>query len=87
DLPFTLPATVKIGFDSAHEPLGEVGDANCDGVVDNFDIDPFVQALTSPETYAIDYPDCDRTRACDINGDGAVDNFDIDAFVQLLIGG
>lgn len=87
DLPFTLPATVKVGFDAAHEPLGEIGDANCDGIVDNFDIDPFVQALTSPETYAIEYPDCDRTRACDVNEDGAVDNFDIDAFVQLLIGG
>ncbi|MGE0480238.1 MAG: Ig-like domain-containing protein [Phycisphaerae bacterium] len=61
------------------------GDANCDGRVDNFDIDPFVLALTDPAGYALLYPDCDILNA-DANGDGRVDNFDIDPFVALLTG-
>jgi len=60
-----------------------VGDLNCDGVVDNFDIDPFVLALTDEPGYKQKYPDCERMLA-DINGDGVVDNFDIDPFVVLL---
>ena len=66
-----------------------LGDMNCDGVVNNFDIDAFVLALTSAEHipafddyYAV-YPDCDGMRA-DCDGSGAVNNFDIDAFVGLL---
>jgi len=59
------------------------GDMNCDGKVDNFDIDPFVLALTDPNAYQIKYPNCNYTNA-DINGDGKVDNFDIDPFVQML---
>jgi hypothetical protein len=61
------------------------GDLNCDGVVNGFDIDPFVIALTDPDGYAALFPDCDRTLA-DINGDGTVDGFDIDPFVLLLTG-
>ncbi|MGE0481782.1 MAG: hypothetical protein AB7Q17_15050 [Phycisphaerae bacterium] len=61
------------------------GDANCDGVVDNFDIDPFVLALTNPAAYAAAFPSCDILTA-DINLDNAVDNFDIDPFVVLLTG-
>jgi len=61
------------------------GDLNCDGVVNNFDIDPFVLALTDPAGYAQKFPNCDRMLA-DINGDGKVDNFDIDPFVKLLGG-
>jgi len=64
---------------------GMRGDLNCDGVVNNFDIDPFVLALTDPAGYAQRFPDCDRLLA-DINGDGVVDNFDIDPFVALLSG-
>lgn len=59
------------------------GDMNCDGIVNNFDIDPFVMALVDADVYAANFPNCDRSRA-DINGDGAVDNFDIDPFVQVL---
>jgi len=62
---------------------GRDGDLNCDNVVNNFDIDPFVLALTNPAGYAAAFPDCNRMRA-DINGDGKVDNFDIDPFVRLL---
>jgi len=65
------------------------GDLNCDGVVNAFDIDPFVLALTStppnyPEYYAV-YPGCDALLA-DANGDGVLNAFDIDPFVTLLTG-
>lgn len=62
------------------------GDANCDGAVNNFDIDWFVLALIDPAGYAQALPNCDRNSA-DANEDGAVNNFDIDAFVALLVGG
>lgn len=60
-----------------------LGDLNCDQIVNNFDIDPFVLALTNPAQYATQYPNCNRSNA-DVNGDGLVNNFDIDAFVALL---
>ncbi|MBL8879878.1 MAG: hypothetical protein JNG88_12230 [Phycisphaerales bacterium] len=62
------------------------GDMNCDGVVNNFDIDPFVLSLTDPQGYQAAFPACDLQNA-DINGDGVVNNFDIDPFVSLLSGG
>ncbi|MGE0479286.1 MAG: DNRLRE domain-containing protein [Phycisphaerae bacterium] len=92
----TLPATNTLAYHSreAGQPPRLVlvvstrlaGDLNCDGVVDNFDIDPFVLALVRPGVYQDQFPDCDRRNA-DVNGDGAVNNFDIDAFVELLTGG
>ncbi len=60
------------------------GDANCDGSVDNADIDAFVLALNSDAGYAAMYPNCFIDR-CDVNGDGATDNGDIDAFVEALL--
>ncbi|MGE0478922.1 MAG: PQQ-dependent sugar dehydrogenase [Phycisphaerae bacterium] len=59
------------------------GDANCDGLVNNFDIDPFVLALTDADAYAMAFPDCSLSQA-DANQDGMINNFDIDAFVGLL---
>ena len=67
-------------------PLWLTGDLNCDGVIDAFDIDPFVLALTDPDGYAAAFPDCNIMNA-DCNGDGVVDAFDIDPFVELLVGG
>ena len=61
-----------------------LGDCNCDGVVDFFDIDPFVLALVFPEEYATTYPDCDVMLA-DCNEDGIVDFFDIDPFIALIV--
>ncbi len=61
------------------------GDLNCDGWVNNGDVDAFVFALSYPEQYADEYPDCDITLA-DINADGWTNNGDIDAFIALLIG-
>ena len=60
-----------------------VGDLNCDGNVDFFDIGPFVLAITDPGAYATTYPGCDLMLG-DCNGDGWVDFFDICAFVALL---
>ena len=64
----------------------EVGDVNCDGLINAFDIDPFVMALGDPAGYAAAFPDCDIMLA-DANGDGLINAFDIDPFVVLLSGG
>lgn len=64
---------------------GLVGDLNCDGSVDFFDIDPFITALLYSSAYDGAFPDCDRSLA-DTNGDGTVSFFDIDPFVTLLTG-
>lgn len=69
----------------AHLPGGKPGDMNCDGLVNNMDVDPFVTALLFPQEFSVRYPGCNRIRA-DINADGAVNNFDIDPFVALLLG-
>ncbi|MBU0639407.1 MAG: hypothetical protein KKB50_11130 [Planctomycetes bacterium] len=63
----------------------EIGDLNCDGAINAFDIDPFVLALLGPDYYDPAWPDCDINLA-DINDDGLVDAFDIDPFVALLMG-
>ncbi|MGE0482300.1 MAG: hypothetical protein AB7Q17_17720 [Phycisphaerae bacterium] len=78
-------ALVSIGQAFLVIPLPRKGDMNCDGVVNNFDIDPFVQALTDPAGYEAANPDC-RIDNADVDGDGMVNNFDIDPFVALLTG-
>lgn len=80
-------ATIKHGFNINEEPWYPLGDFNGDGLVDNFDIDAFVTALTDPETYALNFPEVPLDEVSDINGDGEFNNFDIDAFVALLTGG
>ncbi|MBN2448655.1 MAG: hypothetical protein JXO22_18155 [Phycisphaerae bacterium] len=60
-----------------------LGDLNCDGAADVFDIDAFVLALLHPADYAQQYPDCDLA-AGDCNGDGCADIFDIDAFIAII---
>ena len=76
----------------AYEYQFRPADLNCDGLVNTFDIDPFVLALTSAfdeppfAGYLAVYPGCNPLQA-DINGDGAVNVFDIDPFVQCLTGG
>ena len=61
----------------------EIGDLNCDGDVNAFDIEPFLIALFDPGQYPILYPNCDINLA-DINGDGSVNLFDIEPFLNLL---
>jgi hypothetical protein len=65
---------------------GTLGDLNCDGTVNGYDIDPFVLALTDPDAYATAFGDCDIHNA-DVNGDGQINGYDIDPFVSLLTGG
>ena len=62
------------------------GDMNCDGAVDFADINPFVLALTDPQVYQQQFPDCDYMNA-DINQDLLIDFGDINPFVALLTGG
>ncbi|MGD8451833.1 MAG: putative Ig domain-containing protein [Phycisphaerae bacterium] len=63
------------------------GDVNGDGLVNNFDIAPFVYAVTHDRAEFEDhYPDGCYDCA-DVNGDGTVNNFDIAPFVSLLTGG
>ncbi|MBN2447674.1 MAG: FG-GAP repeat protein [Phycisphaerae bacterium] len=77
--------TVYVYDLSACEPL-HVGDCNCDGAADAYDIDAFVTAILFPADYADTYPECDVMLA-DCNGDGVPDVFDIDAFVDVILGG
>jgi hypothetical protein len=77
-------AAFNVNFSSAPFVGRYRGDLNCDGVVNNFDINPFVLALTNPAAYEAMYPDCNLTTA-DCNGDGVVNNFDINPFVALLV--
>lgn len=67
--------------------VGLKGDANCDGSVNNFDIDAFVFGLVEGEAaWSALYP-CDFLCSLDVNNDGNVDNFDIDLFVICVLNG
>jgi endonuclease/exonuclease/phosphatase family metal-dependent hydrolase len=66
-------------------PPFEPGDMNCDGTINTLDIEPFVLALTEPNAYELNYPDCDINLA-DINSDGVINTLDIEAFIALLTG-
>jgi len=72
-------------LDECQIVCGAMGDANCDGAVNVFDIDPFVLALTSPAQWSATYA-CHILCANDCNGDGEVNVFDIDPFVAALTG-
>lgn len=61
------------------------GDANCDEVINNFDIEPFTLALLDPPTWLTLYPDCGLAH-WDPNADGLLNDFDIDPFVHVLLG-
>ncbi len=64
-------------------PEGCLGDVDCSGVVDFFDIDPFVAKLGCPGAGAACDDGCPWENA-DIDEDGDVDFFDIDPFVATL---
>lgn len=63
---------------------GILGDLNCSGTTDSFDIEAFIDALLNPSIYHTNYPDCDRMLA-DLNQDGTVTSFDIEFFIDLLM--
>ncbi len=54
-------------------------DVNCDGAVDAFDIEPFIDILVNMT------PGCSSC-AADTNEDGTVDAFDIEPFIECLVG-
>ncbi|MFH1749072.1 MAG: right-handed parallel beta-helix repeat-containing protein [Planctomycetota bacterium] len=65
------------------------GDMNCDGIVNAYDIDGFIMAVSSYPDFAAyyeRYPDCDPLLA-DAHGDGIVNAYDIDPFIDLVAGG
>ncbi len=62
------------------------GDMNCDGQVTVGDINGFVLALTDPQGYQDQFPDCDLLNA-DCSGDQQVTVGDINCFVGLVTGG
>jgi hypothetical protein len=55
-------------------------DANCDGAVDAFDIEPFIDLLVNPN------PTPCAPCTGDVNGDGTIDAFDIEPFINCLVG-
>ncbi len=63
-----------------------LGDANCDGELNTFDVDAFSLALVSEAEWSELYGDAGCSYECvsDIEGDGHVDVFDIDIFVELV---
>ncbi|MFH1746218.1 MAG: hypothetical protein ABIG44_04160, partial [Planctomycetota bacterium] len=66
-----------------------IGDMNCDGAVDAYDIDGFTLAVAGyPDfvAYYERYPDCDPMLA-DCNNDGIVNSYDIDCFIELVANG
>lgn len=68
------------------EPPQMLGDLNCDGSVNNFDIEPFVLGLADPAGYGLVYPGCNPLNG-DINDDGLFNNFDIEHFVECIARG
>ncbi len=79
------PGGPKVGEAFLWLPVPNPGDPNCDGVIDFFDVDPFLLALFDPGGYAAAHPDCFLENA-DLDRSGRVDFFDIDPFVACLFG-
>lgn len=75
--PFTLVGAIS------YMRRFSLGDVNCDGEIDAFDIEPFLLALFDPEGYRQAHPTCDALLA-DIDQNGRVDAFDIEPFIDLL---
>ena len=82
---YTSGTTVT--FDVASVPSFILGDMDGDGDVDNFDIQPFEQALTDRAGWEAQWDLHDAEQRGDIDGDGDLDNFDITPFEQLVVGG
>ncbi|MEM8494339.1 MAG: PQQ-binding-like beta-propeller repeat protein [Planctomycetota bacterium] len=77
----------NVQYDIIADVMPVLGDLNCDGVLDNLDIDPFIQALIDPAQYALDHGGLDPDALGDFNDDGTLDNLDIFGFVNALTGG
>jgi hypothetical protein len=59
------------------DPICDPCDMNCDGAINAFDIEPFLDLLFGPG------PPC-NTCTGDVNGDGVIDAFDIEPFLECL---
>lgn len=70
-----------------YEITGCRGDMNNDGLLSNFDIDPFVLALATPNDYAAAFPGLEGSADWhgNVNCDTEFDNFDIDPFIELVV--
>ena len=85
--PRVLDGAIDIGaVEGAIEILFEMGDMNCDGMVNLLDVGPFALAVGDPAAYAEAFPGCDILLG-DTNGDGAVNLLDVQQFVDLISGG
>lgn len=63
----------------------EIGDMNCDDVVDMLDVAPFALALVDVNAYGAQYPACDSMNG-DANEDSTLNGLDVSGFVQALLG-
>lgn len=61
-----------------------LGDLNCDGTIDAYDVEAFVLALIDPGGWSAAHPGCDVMLG-DINGDEAFDVADAAPFAELLV--
>lgn len=66
------------------DPPPPLGDANCDGHFDFFDIDPFMTAVLDPLEYEVRFSHCPIS-SCDIDQNGSVNVFDVGPFIQLFV--
>ncbi len=73
----TAPLAIELTY---RENL--VGDLNCDGRIDYFDIDPLIEMLSKGLT--LDDVLCAPENG-DVNLDGRTDYYDIDPFIDLLV--
>ncbi len=82
---FSADVDLEVTVRYIYSPGSLPGDLNCDGVVSVGDVNPFVLALTDPQAYEAQFPNCDVLNA-DCSGDGAVTVNDINCFVAMLSG-
>lgn len=89
----SAPAGDAVGVDHSGPPLTPrpvlfvppmVGDMNCDGRINNFDIVPFVMYILNETAWQAMYPGCSSVNG-DIDRDGTGNNFDIDPFVSCIL--
>ena len=66
--------------------IAERGDMNANGVLDAFDIEPFLLALFDADEYERRFPENPRVQLGDFNLDGQLDSFDIEGFLAALFG-
>ncbi len=75
---YSFDGTLMIEADGVAGCASDPCDANCDGAIDAFDIEPFINVLVGGGT------PCSEC-AGDVNADGVVDAFDIEPFIACLL--